>query len=66
VTAEADPLVTPYAHAALASDIGADRIVLPGVGHGVALDPGWPDLAARIETWLASVLGSVLGSVPGE
>lgn len=57
VTAEADPLVTVESHAAMAADIGADRIVLPGAGHGVALDPGWPDLAAGIETWLLSVLG---------
>lgn len=58
VAAESDPLVTIESLTAMTSDIGADGIVLPGVGHGVAIDPGWPDLAARVETWLVSVLGA--------
>lgn len=56
VAAGADPLVTTEAVTAMAADIGADLVVLPGVGHGVTLDPGWPDLAARIDRWLRAML----------
>ncbi|HEX6443980.1 MAG TPA: alpha/beta hydrolase [Streptosporangiales bacterium] len=62
VAAEADPLVTVDALTAMASDIGADRILLPAAGHGVILDPGWPDLAARVETWLVAALGEATPS----
>jgi pimeloyl-ACP methyl ester carboxylesterase len=56
VAAEDDLLVPADYVLALADDMGAERILLPGVGHGVMLDPGWPELAARIEAWLVTVL----------
>jgi pimeloyl-ACP methyl ester carboxylesterase len=31
----------------------ADLMVVPGRGHSYVLDHDWPDLAARIEAWLA-------------
>lgn len=52
VAAERDLLVPADYVLALADDLGAERILLPGAGHGVTLDPGWPDLASRIEAWL--------------
>lgn len=52
VAAESDPLVTVDAVLSMADGIGADTVVLPGAGHGVVFDPGWPDLAARIDRWL--------------
>ncbi|MGW4488066.1 alpha/beta hydrolase [Amycolatopsis sp. NPDC004368] len=56
VAAEKD-LLTPADYVlALGEELGAERILLPDVGHGVTLDPGWPQLAERIETWLAEVL----------
>lgn len=56
VAAEADPLVPAQYVLAMAEGIEAESILLPHVGHGVTLDPGWPRLAARIETWLAHVV----------
>ncbi|MET7994562.1 alpha/beta hydrolase [Amycolatopsis sp. NPDC005232] len=56
VAAEKD-LLTPADYVmALAEDLGAERILLPDVGHGVTLDPGWPQLAERIDAWLKTVL----------
>ncbi|PZG14317.1 alpha/beta hydrolase [Nonomuraea aridisoli] len=53
VAAEADLLVPADYVLSLADGLGAEQILLPGVGHGVTLDPGWPQLAERIETWLS-------------
>jgi pimeloyl-ACP methyl ester carboxylesterase len=56
VAAEKDLLVpADYVHA-LAADIGATTVTLHGVGHGVELDPEWPDLAARMEAWLSETV----------
>jgi pimeloyl-ACP methyl ester carboxylesterase len=55
VAAEQDLLVPADYVLALASGLGAERILLRGAGHGVTLDPGWPDLASRIEEWLDTV-----------
>lgn len=56
VAAEADPLVPAEYVLAMAEGIGAESVLLPGVGHGVTLDPGWPRLAAQIESWLTRVV----------
>jgi pimeloyl-ACP methyl ester carboxylesterase len=56
VAAEADLLVPAEYVLAMAEGIGAESILLPGVGHGVTLDPGWPRLAAQIESWLTRVV----------
>lgn len=29
--------------------------ILPGMGHNMMLEPGWPDVANRIESWLAGL-----------
>lgn len=57
VAAEDDRLVPADYVLALAAAMGAEQIRLPGVGHGVTLDPGWPQLCLRIESWLSSVTG---------
>jgi hypothetical protein len=36
--------------------MGAAQISLPRAGHGVTLDPGWPQLCERIDAWLQAVL----------
>ncbi|NYI91676.1 pimeloyl-ACP methyl ester carboxylesterase [Amycolatopsis endophytica] len=56
VAAENDVLTPAEYVLALAEGLGAEHILLPGVGHGVTLDPGWPQLAERIDAWLSSVL----------
>lgn len=55
VAAEDDVLVPAAYDLALAEEIGAESILLPGVGHGGTLDPDWPALAERIESWLEGV-----------
>ncbi|WP_326834757.1 alpha/beta hydrolase [Amycolatopsis rhabdoformis] len=56
VGAEKDLLTPPDYVFSLAGELDADKILLPGVGHGVTLDPGWPRLAEQIDAWLTKVL----------
>lgn len=58
VAAGQDALTPPDYVLALARSIAADEILLPGVGHGVTLDPGWRELCTRIEDWLTQVVVS--------
>jgi pimeloyl-ACP methyl ester carboxylesterase len=31
--------------------------ILPGMGHNLVLDQGWPQIADRIDTWVRETLG---------
>ena len=55
VAAERDRLVPPPYVAALAEAMHARLLVLPGVGHGVELNPGWEGLLAEIVPWIEAL-----------
>ena len=57
VSGDDDVLTPPELVRALGRGLGAEQISLPGAGHGVTLDPGWPQLCERIDAWLHSALG---------
>lgn len=47
-----DRLIPPDAVTRCALWHGAEAQFVPGLGHLMMLEPGWPGLAARIEEWL--------------
>ena len=58
VAAEDDQLVPAGYVTSLASAINAETVTLPGAGHGVPHDEGWPALAQQIDAWLTKIVGS--------
>jgi pimeloyl-ACP methyl ester carboxylesterase len=55
VAAEKDMLVPAPLVIALGKALGARVLELPGVGHGVELNPGWETLMTDITGWLESL-----------
>ena len=50
--AEKHPLVPTGQVQATARTLRTDAVIVPGMGHTMMLEPGWEDVAARIEGWL--------------
>jgi pimeloyl-ACP methyl ester carboxylesterase len=50
--AEHDRSIAPTEVHATASAYRTEAEVFPGMGHNMMLEPGWPAVAQRIESWL--------------
>ncbi|MBB3749031.1 pimeloyl-ACP methyl ester carboxylesterase [Mycolicibacterium sp. BK634] len=53
--AEHDRAVSVRAVHATARDYGTTAEIFTGMGHNMMLEPGWPLVAERIQTWLAGL-----------
>jgi pimeloyl-ACP methyl ester carboxylesterase len=51
----ADRIVPPAFIRSAARLLGRRAEILPGLGHALMLEPGWEDVAARIDGWLADI-----------
>lgn len=56
--AEKDLLVPPGQVHATAAAMRTDAVIVPGMGHAMMLEPGWEDVAMRIEGWLEKSLAT--------
>ncbi|MCW2246335.1 pimeloyl-ACP methyl ester carboxylesterase [Azospirillum fermentarium] len=55
--AENDRLIPPSQVRATARLLNTEAEILPGLGHGLMLEPAWETVARRIDAWLAGTLG---------
>ena len=53
--AEEDRAVSCHAVRTTARDYGTKAEMFAGMGHNMMLEPGWPLVAARIQSWLAGL-----------
>ena len=51
--AEHDRLIPPWQVTMTATTYGERADIVPDIGHGLMLEPGWQDVAVRLERWLA-------------
>ena len=51
---DADRLIPPAFIRSAARLLGTKAEILPGLGHALMLEPGWDDVAARIDGWLTA------------
>ena len=54
--AEFDVLIPPSFVEATARFYGVHAEVLPGMGHGLMLEPGWERVASHIADWIETAL----------
>jgi pimeloyl-ACP methyl ester carboxylesterase len=55
IVGDEDGLTPVEVVSSLAERIGAELVVLPGVGHGLSFDPSWTDQCGRIDEWMSNV-----------
>jgi pimeloyl-ACP methyl ester carboxylesterase len=53
IGAERDVLISPVLARSAAQLLGAEYLLLPGLGHAVMLEPGWRAAAEGLAGWLA-------------
>lgn len=55
IVGDRDELTPAQVVSSLAGGIGAELVVLDGVGHGLSFDPSWTDQCERIDQWISGI-----------